>query len=128
MLDNLRGVVHSQGNPAWVSPNGAHDHRSRVHGHTHGLLASWERSPLGMVELELLPNTPGGQHRPLGMVLLRHRGTKVGEKTIVHEMLDGALIALHCLLRQGEKALPNRIQSLRVHAFGLHHNMRDGTG
>jgi hypothetical protein len=40
MLDNLRGVVHSQGNPAWVSPDGAYDHFSRMHGHTHGRLAS----------------------------------------------------------------------------------------
>src|SRR5215471_21069648 len=62
------------------------------------------------------------------MVLLRYRGAKVGEKTMVHEMLDGALVALHCLLSQGEKALPNRIQGLWVHAFGLCHNRREGTG
>ena len=62
------------------------------------------------------------------MILLRHRGTKEGQTRIVDEMLDGARITLHLLLDQGEDALTNRMQRLRLHPCGLGHHGRQGTG
>jgi hypothetical protein len=60
------------------------------------------------------------------VILLRHRSTKEGQTRIIDEMLDDARIALHLLLDQGEDALANRMQCLRLHPCDLGHYERQG--
>ena len=104
-----------------LGPDLARNDLSRVDADP-GREAEAERAPqLGGVVTCQLAHPKRRVAGPLGMVLLRHRGSEHGHDAVAGELVDRAAELLYALAEQIEEALHDRPPLLRVDLFGQIH-------
>ena len=66
--------------------------------------------------VQTLTQLEGRQHRPAGMVLLRHRRPKQGQEALAGDLEEGAVVALHRVLDQRQHGAHQVVHGLRPQA------------
>ena len=91
-------VAHRRVGPLRVVPQGADDHGSRVQSQAE---RDALRLPLERVGgVQTLTQLKSRQHRPPGIILVRHRRPKQRQEALAGDLEEGAIIALHRVLDQ----------------------------
>ena len=71
--------------------------------------------------LRALSEVQGGQHRPPGVILMRHGRAKQRQQAVCRELRDGPLVLLHDRLGGREEPLHQAMHRLRPHTRREHH-------
>jgi hypothetical protein len=79
------------------------------------------------LDTQALAQFEGRQHRTPGMILLPHRGTKHGHKTLPSDIRDGTVVAMHHLMGQRKKRLHQAVHDLWSAMHGQRGGVRHST-
>jgi hypothetical protein len=110
----MKRIANRSVGQVWVVYQGADHHgpcmQSQAEHYAVRLLAKRIR------HVQLLTQFKGRQHRPAGMVLLRHRRPEQSQEALAGDLEEGAAVALHRVLDQHQDGTHQVVHGLRSQA------------